>query len=123
MPEAIERAVDALPLTSPDASPDAVIRIGLPYDLAPAGRICTLVMATVEAGLLSPNRIHGGVPLHRALQGSDVLLFTPSAWAYEGLLFSGAPPARVHVVPPGVHPAFSSPPPPPDRGGARQRPA
>lgn len=96
-----EARIDAIPGPAA-APPDAVYRIGFPYDFAPA-EAPTWVFATAEFRRLRPSMVVGKDDPVRALKlGAEVV--TPSHWSRRGLVESGAASDRVHVVPHGVDP-------------------
>ena len=92
------RAVGELP---EGQRPDVTYRIYFPYDFTPAAGGRTAVFAVTEYLILRPFLIRGGQRFDEVMDGNDVLLITPSRWSKRGMVNSGAPPERVHVVPHG----------------------
>jgi glycosyltransferase involved in cell wall biosynthesis len=110
-----ERAIAEVP--APDASdrPDAVYRVGYPFDLSPSPSPRTLVFATSEFGFLPD---HAALPAG-ALRDGRCMIVTPSRWSREGLLREGVRAARLEVVPHGADVRVFRPLPAEQRSAAR----
>lgn len=107
LPPAQVRSLAAIP--PPDgAPPDAVFRIFFPFDFSPAPRGRTFVFAVTGMGRVPAFMIGGKVSLDRAF-ADDLTLVTPSDYAKQALVATGAPASRVAVVPHGVDTAIFRP--------------
>jgi glycosyltransferase involved in cell wall biosynthesis len=62
-----------------------------------------------EFGILEQKRLQDSRPVAQALRTPGVRLMTPSNWAKEGLVRSGADPDNITVVPHGYDPAIMTP--------------
>ncbi len=106
------RAVSDIPDGEP---PDVTYRIFFPYDFAPASEGRTAVFAVTEYLILRPFLIRGGRSLDQVMADNNVMLITPSQWSKRGMVNSGAPADRVHVVPHGFDEHVFRPPEPQER--------
>jgi glycosyltransferase involved in cell wall biosynthesis len=108
---AAEETLRGIPGPPPDLCPDALLRVGQPFNLEPSNARRTAAILTTEWGIMQQKMLRlMRVPSIRAAHaGTDVVIITPSRWSREGLLRSGADPERVVVVPHGVDPAIYRP--------------
>lgn len=116
-----EHTLDTIPPPPEGLIPDAVYRADFPLRLAensPGNSRCILFGST-EHGRIDPAGIHGNLPVADALARSRVRILAPSNWARAGFLASGAPPARVGVLPHGIDPSLHRPLPPDQRAALR----
>ncbi len=98
-----EGRVRALTAPPEGACPDALLRIGVPYDFAPHDMATrTFTFGTCEFGVAMPMAIRDGRSLKDSIAGNSTGIVTPSKWSADGFVRSGAPRERVHVVPHGV---------------------
>lgn len=103
LPAEVEQRVRGLGPPPADAVPDALLRIGVPYDFSPdpsAPR--TFTFGTCEFGVAMQMAIRDGRSLKESLAGVSTRIVTPSKWSADGFVRSGAARERVHVVPHGV---------------------
>ena len=93
----------AIPAPPTDLRADAVLRMGWPHHFHPdpAGAP-VFVWGTSEVQLIEPISIGLNKPARDILPGISCDIIACSNWAAQGFLNSGAPPARVHIVPCGV---------------------
>ncbi len=110
-----ERVIADIPAPAGADVPDAVYRIGYPFDLSPSSCPRTLVFATSEFGFLPDHAVSPA----RALRDSRCVIVTPSRWSREGLLSEGAAAERLEVVPHGVDVRVFRPVPPEQRSDMR----
>jgi glycosyltransferase involved in cell wall biosynthesis len=115
MPAADEAALARIEDPLPAATPDAVLRLSVPARLAPAPHGRTLVLCTSDFGWLPARLIADRRSLKASHAETDVVLLTPSKWAAQGLIHSGADARRVAVVPHGVDTSVFHPAAAPDR--------
>lgn len=97
--------------------PDLILRVTAPIDLTPAGDVPVLVYATADYFKLE-SRMLAGQDL--ATLAPTVHVLTPSAFSRDGLIASGAPAERVHVVANGLNSRLMTPPDPAHRAAERQ---
>lgn len=102
-------AIASIP--QPDSPADVTFRIGFPHNAAPDGQARVFAFATCEFERLLPDAMG---PMDSASQ-----FITPSRWSKKGLISSGLPPDRIHIVPHGVDPAIFHPPSPAARADMR----
>ncbi len=104
-----ERRLHALKPPEPDFAPDVTLRIGFPYDLAPAPRGRTVVFCTSEYQTYQKTDWVRR-PEARSLRArQDLSIVTPSRWSAEGLQRSGVPVEKINIVPHGVDTALFKP--------------
>jgi glycosyltransferase involved in cell wall biosynthesis len=103
-----EKLLAQIPTPLPNQPPDAMLRIGFPYDLR-TGSARTVVFGTAEGRQIEPLSIQGHLSFQQAYQSSEAIIITPSQWSRLGFLEAGADPERVIVVPHGVDPALLRP--------------
>ena len=113
--EADEDLVRSVPNLPDGERPDVNYRIFYPYDFRPASTGRTAVFAVTEYQILNPIRIRNRQRLDAAIADNDVLLITPSQYSKQGLLNTGVPEHRVHVVPHGFDEQIFHPPDPDQR--------
>jgi glycosyltransferase involved in cell wall biosynthesis len=103
----------------PDQPLDITYRIArTDFRPPPSGRL--LVFAVCDCGIVLPGAIEGGAPISQAIAHSNAIVITPSNWAKQGFLRSGAPDQNVAIVPHGVDTAVFHPADPPMRQLIRQ---
>jgi len=109
-PEA-EARLDRIPHAQPGQAADAVLRVAVPYNLQASEATRTAAIAMVEYDRLTDSllKLMGVRDLGEAMQGSDTLLITPTQWAKQGLINSGADPNRIELVSLGVDPTTFQP--------------
>jgi len=115
-----EQAIATIPTPPPDLCPDAVLRLGFPYDFTPHQTAPTFVFGTSEFGTLFPNMISPRTPIARAVTEKRLTVITPSQWSKKGFVHSGFPEEQVKVIPHGVATHIFRPLPPPLRQNLRQ---
>lgn len=120
LPPDDERRVREIPSPPAGLVPDAVLRIGVPYDFDAAAAKRVFTFGTAEFGIAMPMAIKGGQSLKEALADSEAQIITPSVWSADGFVRSGAARERVHVVPHGVDPDVLRPGMPEERSKVRQ---
>ena len=121
LPVEQEAALGSIPVPPAGAPADAVLRIDFPHRLdkaADSDRLC--VWATTEYKRLLDVAIADGKRPWDALSRTPATLIACSNWAAKGLLNSGAPKAKVVVVPCGVDTSLFRPPTPDERAAARK---
>jgi glycosyltransferase involved in cell wall biosynthesis len=101
LPVEMEKALDAISLPG-NIKADAVLRMGCPFDFTDSTAARTVVFATCEFGRLTPEVVSNQASPARVLTQSRTRVITPSNWSREGLVRSGVPLARIHIVPHGV---------------------
>lgn len=101
LPEEMEKALDAIPPHG-DIRADVVLRMGCPFDFTDSASARTVVFATCEFGRLTPEVVRNHESAASVLARSRAEVITPSTWSREGLVRSGVPPERIHIVPHGV---------------------
>ena len=116
-----EARIAAIPAPPPGERPDAVLRMGFPFDFSPADAPRTLVFGTAEFRCVPPSFVAGGRPLAAAMRGSEAVMIACSSWTRDGFLASGAEPARVKLVPLGVDPRLHHPLPDDQRAALRRQ--
>lgn len=100
---------------------DVAYRIAAPFDLTASEHARrTVVFLTTEHHYMPDVLMADGKPFAEAYRSSDAHLVTPSNWSRDGLIASGADPARVHVVPHGVDAEVFHPLDDPDRTSLRR---
>jgi glycosyltransferase involved in cell wall biosynthesis len=109
LPEASEAALNRIPAPSAVGRPDAVYRIGYPYDLSSARADRTFAFGTSELLSVTEEMLVKPGSLARQMTESETVIITPSRWSKEGFVRSGAPADRVKVIPHGVDPAIFRP--------------
>jgi len=109
LPEASEAALNRIPAPSALRRPDAVYRIGYPYDLSSARADRTFAFGTSELLSVTEEMLAKPGSLARQMAESETVIITPSRWSKEGFVRSGAPADRVKVIPHGVDPAIFRP--------------
>ena len=102
-----ESAIAAIPPPPADApdEQDVVLRMSFPHDCTPsprARRVCVFVSA--EQGVVPDDYVRGAAGVVDACGQPNLHWIVPSHWSRQGLIRSGAPPARVSVVPHGISP-------------------
>ena len=107
--EASEAALSRIPAPSAVRTPDAVYRIGYPYDLSSARADRTFAFGTSELLSVTEAMLVKPGSLARQMAESETVIITPSCWSKEGFVRSGAPAERVKVIPHGVDPAIFRP--------------
>lgn len=98
-----------VPPPDPDRQADVVLRYTLPYDLASMPGQRAWVHIEAPMGAVPDTLMARGTPLRRAISRSDAMVLTPSNWSRRGLISSGVPADRIHVVPHGVNPLLFRP--------------
>jgi glycosyltransferase involved in cell wall biosynthesis len=111
----------SIPAPPEDLRPAAVLRHVCPFDFTQIPGTRTVVFATSEFGMVSRAAVRERRTLGEALAGQDITVITPSHWSREGLLMSGADPARVVILPHGVAPGIFRPLPEPVRQALRRK--
>ena len=109
LPRADEKALENLPGPSGTGCPEALYRIGFPYDLAQGRAERTFVFGTSELQWVSGAMLARPGSLGDQMGGCGTVIVTPSRWSREGFIRSGAPAERVRVVSHGVDPALYRP--------------
>mgnify|MGYP001829236396 CR=1 FL=1 len=109
LPEASEAALNRIPAPSAARRPDAVYRIGYPYDLSSSRADRTFAFGTSELLSVTEEMLVKPGSLARQMAESETTVITPSCWSKEGFVRSGAPPDRVKVIPHGIDPAIFRP--------------
>jgi glycosyltransferase involved in cell wall biosynthesis len=108
LPVEMESALDKL--SSPgNLIADTVLRMGCPFDFADSTATRTVVFSTCEFGRLTPEVVRNQDNPARILTQSRTIVITPSNWSREGLVRSGVPSARIHIVPHGVETSIFHP--------------
>lgn len=98
-----EAVLATIPPPPADLRPDAVLRTDWPHRFDPDPQAgATFVFGTTEFGMVEPAAIASGRPPAEILPATPCRIVTPSNWARQGWIASGAPPDRVHLVPHGV---------------------
>ncbi|HVX83784.1 MAG TPA: glycosyltransferase family 4 protein [Phycisphaerae bacterium] len=116
-----EKRLEQLRAPEPGWHPDVVLRIDFPHRLAPVEGSAVCSFITAEFRHVRREDIAGGEGLGKTQQITGTQLITPSEWSREGLLASGADPARVAVVPHGVDISVFRPLTFSERGAARRK--
>lgn len=120
--EAQEARLRAIPAPPAGLTPDAVLRMTVPYRLrADPAAARTFVWGTAEFGCVQDAATWGRRPAHEALPRTQATIITSSGWSREGFVRSGAPPEKVVVVPCGVDMAVFKPPTLEERAALRTR--
>lgn len=119
--KAAEARVEAIQAPEPGWTPDVVLRMDFPHRLSPVAgaRVCTFL--TAELGHVQRSDVVGGKGLGETQRETGTQLITPSAWSREGVLASGADPAKVAVVPHGVDVSVFRPAAFSERGALRRK--
>ncbi len=114
-----ETALRNLPAPDENTTPDAILRMACPFNFEPHPRHRTITFATCEFGQLSPEVL--AAPLAGNTRPGDVsTIITPSNWSREGLIRSGLPAERIHIVPHGIDPDIFHPPTDDERAALRK---
>ena len=120
-PPASEAALEKIPGPPSNDVPQALYRIGFPYDLRPAPGGRTVVFGTSELLWVDQSMLAAPGSLACQMAESETLIVTPSQWSKQGFIRSGAPEERVTVIPHGVDPALFHPLDEPGRKALRQK--
>lgn len=104
-----EARLAAIPPPPDGLVPDAVFRIGFPYDFSCMAGRRSFVQVTAELDLVPAQCVANGQSLASAHARSDAVIVTPSHYCRGGLIASGADPARIAIVPHGVDPEVFAP--------------
>lgn len=100
-----EAAFVAIPALPEGVIPDAVLRLGFPYNVDPSPARRVFVFGTAESYCVTPIYFSNGKGIGETLAEDPKLqIITPSYWSRGGFIYLGAPASRVHVVPHGVDP-------------------
>lgn len=104
-----EMALEQIQPPSNNQVADVTLRIGFPYrfDLSNSKR--TYIFITSEESYVSNESMWLNSSLEEAHSNFDVVLITPSNWSKNGLIRSGADPARIVIVPHGIDPTIYKP--------------
>jgi glycosyltransferase involved in cell wall biosynthesis len=114
-----ENAIHEIPGPVAGETPDAVLRISVPYNLSPSIGKRTVVFGTAEFRCVPDFYMAGNRSLADACRSSDALIVTPSQWSRDGFIHSGADPDRVFVVPHGIDVSIFHPLAPAERAALR----
>ena len=122
-PEALDRALHAMPVAEAGEPADVVVRIGSPVDVSPApGAGRTFVMASHGAGSTVNVPMVGGANIAESVADNPgTMLLAPSAFARHGLVAQGVPEDRIAITPRGIDPGFFRPPSDSERENLRER--
>lgn len=114
-----EAKINALPEPPPDLRADALLRIAHPTDVSLSTAKRTFVWIATDFGILEASRTTNGLTPRQALNQPGIDFITCSKWSYDGLLRSGADPARLSIVPCGFDPKLFYPRPDAERAALR----
>src|ERR1051325_4978580 len=115
-----EAAINAIPPPPPDLKADALLRIAHPTDVTPSSAKHTVVWIATDFGILEASRTMNGLTPRQALNQPGIDFITCSKWSFDGLIRSGADPARIQIVPCGIEPRMFYPRPDGEREALRK---
>lgn len=120
---ASEARVGAIAAPETGWTPQAVLRMGIPLDLRPLPGSRVYAFTATEFGILRKPllRLMGVPSLAEPMRSSNVDLLTCSHWSAQGLVRSGADPARVKVVALGADTSVYRPLPAQERAALRAK--
>lgn len=104
-----EKQIEALREPGADTPLDVSIRMAHPTVVTPTRAKQPWCWIVTEFGILEQSRIGDGRPASEALRTPGIRLMTPSNWAKEGLVRTGADPGNISIVPHGYDPTMLHP--------------